>query len=158
MNRFTVAAAASISLLCIGIAAPASAEGLKEKVIGAWTLDAGSEIFQDGKKVVPWVAGNLILDSTGHFSFFVIGKDRPTGNGDPRTPVGPVVAYYGTYTVADGDSSVTYKVEHATNPVFDGVVRAQKISFKGDIMTTTGSDVKTPQGTISPVNEWKKAK
>jgi hypothetical protein len=32
------------------------------------------------------------------------------------------------------------------------------VTSKGDVMTTTGDDVKTPQGTISPVDEWKKAK
>lgn len=68
-----------------------------------------------------------------------------------------MVAYYGTYTVSEADSMLTYTVEHATNPSFGGAVRAQKIGFKGDVMTTTGSDIKTPQGTITPVNEWKRA-
>lgn len=158
MNSFTKFTAAIVSLLCMGIASPASAQSLKEKMIGAWTLDVGSEIFQDGKKVIPWAAGSLILSSNGHFSFFVIGKDRPKGSGDPRIPVAPVVAYYGTYTISEADNTMTYKQEHATNPSFDGAVRTQKISFKGDTMTTTSSDVKTPQGTITPVNEWKKAK
>jgi hypothetical protein len=37
-------------------------------------------------------------------------------------------------------------------------VRAQKVTFKGDVMVTTGSQVDTPEGKITPVNEWKKAK
>jgi hypothetical protein len=158
MNRFARFTAATVSLLCVGITFPASAQSLKEKVMGAWTLEVGSEISKDGKKVIPWETGSLILDSTGHMSFFVIGKDRPKGSGDPRIPVGLVVAYYGTYTISEADNLLTYKIEHAANPSFDGAVRTQKVSFKGDIMTTTGSDVKTPQGTITPVNEWKKAK
>ena len=158
MNGIIASTVATISLLSIGIAAPASAQGLKDKLVGAWTLEEGSEIFQGGKKVIPWSAGSLILDSSGHFSFFVIGKDRSKGSGDPRVPVGPLVAYYGTYTVNDADSTLTYTVGHATNPSFDGAVRTQKISFKDDAMTTTSSDVKTPQGTITPVNEWKRAK
>jgi hypothetical protein len=149
--------ATGAALLCLGVASPADAQTLKDKVMGAWTLVEGSEVFQDGKKATPWETGSLILDSTGHFSFFVIGKDRPKGGGDPRSPVGPVVAYYGTYTVSNADNLLTYKVDHATNPTFDGVVRTQKVSFKGETMTTTGSEVKTPQGTITPVNEWKKA-
>ncbi len=149
--------AAAASLLCFGMVSAASAQSLKEKVMGAWTLDVGSEISQDGKKVVPWATGNLILDSSGHFSFFVIGKDRPSGSGDPRIPVAPMVAYYGTYTVSEADNILTYTIAHATNPSFDGVVRTQKISFNGNIMATTGSEVKTPQGPITPVNEWKKA-
>jgi hypothetical protein len=158
MNGLSKLTAVTASLLCIGITTGASAQGLKEKVIGAWTLSEGSELFQDGKKVTPWAAGNLILDPNGHFSFFVLGMDRAKGNDDVRIPNGPLVAYYGTYTVNDAENMLTYKVEHAANPMFDGAVRTQKVTFKGDLMTTTGSDVKTPQGTITPVNEWKKAK
>jgi Lipocalin-like domain len=157
MNEFTKSGIVTMALLCVGTVSAANAQSLKDKVIGAWTLTEGSEIFQDGKKVVPWSAGSLILDSTGHMSFFVIGKDRPKGSGDPRAPVGPVVAYYGTYQINDADNTLTYNVEHATNPSFDGGVRTQKVSFKGNMMTTTGSNVQTPQGTITPVNEWKKA-
>jgi hypothetical protein len=156
MNKFAKLSAVTASVLCIGITSNAGAQGLKEKVIGAWTLNDGSEIFQDGKKVTPWAAGNLILDPKGHFSIFVLGKDRAKGSGDPRIPSGPLVAYYGTYTVNDAENMITYKVEHATNPIFDGDVRTQKVSFKGDLMTSTGSDIKTPQGTMTPVNEWQK--
>ena len=158
MNGFSKISVVASSILCMGISTGASAQGLKEKVIGAWTLNDGSETFQDGKKVTPWVSGNLILDPNGHFSFFVLGKDRVKGETDVRIPTGPLVAYYGTYTVNDAENMLTYKVEHAANPMFDGAVRTQKISFKGDLMTTTGSDVKTPQGTITPVNEWAKTK
>lgn len=138
MELFARIAVATASLLSIAIADPASAQSLRDKLIGAWNLDVGSEISQDGKKVVPWSAGSLILD--------------------PSSPVGPIVAYFGTYTVNEADNTLTWKVERATNTSIDGATRTQKISFKGDIMTTTGSDVKTPQGPISPVNEWKRVK
>jgi hypothetical protein len=158
MNRYAKFIAAALSLACMAIASPAGAQSLKEKVVGAWVLDVGAEIFQDGKKVVPWATGNLILDPTGHMSFFVMGKDRAKGNDDVRSPAGPMVAYYGTYTVDEGANMLTYKIEHAGNPAFDGAVRKQKVTFKGDVMTMTADEVKTPQGTITPVNEWKKAK
>jgi Lipocalin-like domain len=157
-NRYAKFTAAAVSLLCLGIASPASAQSLKEKVVGAWTLDVGAEIFQDGKKAVPWATGNLMLDPTGHMSFFVIGKDRAKGTDDVRSPAGPMVAYYGTYTVDEAEGTITYKIEHAGNPLFEGAVRKQKVAFKGDVMSTTGTDIKTPQGMMTPVNEWKKAK
>ena len=125
MNEFTRLSVITASLLCIGITTNAGAQGLKEKVIGAWTLNDGSEIFQDGKKATPWAAGSLILDPTGHFSIFVLGKDRSKGSDDPRIPSGPLVAYYGTYTVNDAENMLTYKVEHATNPIIDGTVHAE---------------------------------
>jgi hypothetical protein len=157
MKRPLRFAATGLLLLCIGIAAPANAESLKDKLTGAWSLEAGSETSQDGKKVVPWSAGSLILASSGQFSFFIVGKDRPKGGGDPRIPVGPLVGYYGTYTVNEADNTFVYKIEHATNSSFDGGTRTLKISFQGDAMTTT-TDVKTPQGTIVAANTWKRAK
>ncbi len=157
MNRCTIALG-TIALLCMGVASPALAQSFKDKIIGAWTLEAGSEDFADGKKLMPWATGNLILDPTGHFSFFVIGKDQPKTSPSVRTPVGPVVAYYGTYTIDEPNTTLTYKVDHGVSPVVNGAVRAQKVTFKGDVMVTTGSQVDTPEGKITPVNEWKKAK
>lgn len=157
MNRTIRLVVAVISLSYMVIAAPANAQNLKDKLTGAWSLEAGSETSQDGKKVMPWSAGSLILVSSGEFSFFVVGKERPKGGGDPRVPVGPLVGYYGTYTVNEADNTLMYKIEHATNSSFDGGTRSLKISFKGDTMTTT-TDVKTPKGTITAANTWKRAK
>ena len=57
MSGFTKISVTAASVFCMAISAGANADGLKEKVVGAWTLSEGSETFQDGKKVTPWVAG-----------------------------------------------------------------------------------------------------
>jgi len=51
-----------------------------------------------------------------------------------------------------------YKIEHGVSPLFNGTTRTQKVTFKGDTMITTGSEVQTPEGTMIPINEWKKSK
>jgi hypothetical protein len=158
MNRYTTNTLVAIALLSMGVASPAAAQSFKDKVVGAWTLEAGSENFPDGKKLTPWATGNLILDPTGHLSFFVIGKDQPKTSPSVRTPLGPIVAYYGTYTIDEPNATLTYKIDHGASPLFNGVVRTQKVTFKGDIMVTTGSEVETPEGKMIPINEWKKAK
>jgi hypothetical protein len=99
----------------------------------------------------------MILDSTGHISFFLVGKDQPTTSPSVRTPVGPFVAYYGNYTVDEANNTVTYKIEQAASPIQKGTTRVQKVTISGDTMTWTGSKIKTPEGTMTPVNEWKKA-
>jgi hypothetical protein len=157
MNRRAVITTA-ITLMCVGFTFSANAQSLKQQVVGAWTLTSGTEKLPDGKVVTPWAAGNLLLDAGGHFSFFVVGKDRPKGDANPRVPIGPFVAYYGTYTVDEGAKTVTYTIDSASAPAFDKMVRAQAVSLSGDTMTTTGTPVKTPQGDIVPVNEWKRAK
>jgi hypothetical protein len=144
--------------LLVSATSGAMAQSLAAKLTGAWTLVSGSENYPDGKKNMPWATGNLILDSTGHFSQFLVGKDQPQTSPSPRTPVGPFVAYYGTYTVDEANNTYIMKVDHDSSPLQNGATRTQKVSFNGDIMTLTASEVKTPEGTMIPVNEWKKAK
>ena len=148
----------AMTLLCMWGGSPAVAQSFKEKVMGVWTLEAGSENFPGGKKLEPWATGNLILDPSGHLSFFLIGKDQPKTGPSVRTPLGPLVAYYGTYTIDEPNATLTYKIEHGASPLFNGVTRSQKITFKGDAMVTTGSEVQTPEGKMTPVNEWRRAK
>ena len=148
-----------IGALCL-MALPAHAESLLQQISGVWTLTSGSEVAVDGTKTVPWAAGNLILDPSGHFSFFVMGKDRPkpAGPPDPRVPVGPMVAYYGTFTADDAAKTLTYHVTDASAPAFAGITRGQMITVTADTLITKGSPVKTPQGDITPINEWRRAK
>ena len=163
VNRFRVnqcgaAATMALAFLCLGLSAPAMAQSLKQKLVSTWTLESGTENYSDGKQNMPWATGNLIMDSTGHVSMFLVGRDQPNTSPSVRTPVGPFVAYYGTYTVNEAEMVLTWNVDRSASPLFNGVVRTQKISFGGDVMTLTGSEVKTPEGTMTPVNKWKLAK
>ncbi len=147
-----------IGTLCL-LALPAHAETLMQQVASAWTLISGSEVMPDGTKNVPWATGNLLLYPSGHFSFFVFSKDRKSeGPPDPRVPAVPMVAYYGTFTVDDAAGTLTYHVEDASAPSFRGATRVQSITVTPDTLITKGSPVKTPQGEITPINEWKRAK
>ena len=149
-----------IATLCAGLlVVPAHAESLLQQVAGAWSLTSGSEKMSDGTVNEIWGAGSLILDSSGHMSFFVFGKNRPTVTSrDPRVPQGPMVAYYGTFAVDEDTKTLTYHVEAASSPMFNAAIRMQTVTLLGDTMTTTGSQLTTPQGPITPINVWKRAK
>src|SRR5262245_48468835 len=97
-----------IGVLSIGfLAPPAHAQNLMHQVAGTRTVTSGAEQFADGKKVIPWSAGNLMIDPTGHMSLFIFAKDRPTaGPPDPRQPAGPMVGYYGTVTADDAANTL----------------------------------------------------
>jgi imidazolonepropionase-like amidohydrolase len=147
-----------IGALAIGLLAlPAHAQDLMHQVAGTWTLTSGAEQFADGKKVTPWSAGNLIIDPSGHMSFFIFAKNRLTSP-DPRKPAGPMVAYYGTVTADDAARTLTYHVENASAPALNGVTRIRYVMITGDTMVTKGSPVKTPQGMITPIDEWRRAR
>jgi hypothetical protein len=64
--------------------------------------------------------------------------------------LGPLVAYCGTYTIDEPNATVTYKVDHGASPLANVTTRTQKITFKGDTMVMTGSEVQTPEGKMTP--------
>ena len=54
MKRYVFYTFVTVALFCLGLGSPATAQSLKDKVVGAWTLESGSENFPDGKKLTPW--------------------------------------------------------------------------------------------------------
>ena len=153
-----VLAACACTVLPMLAAVSATAQTVKDQVVGTWTLASGIEKRSDGTTAPTWAAGNLVLTATGHVSLFLIGKDRAKADADPRVPIGPLVAYYGTYTVDEATKTMTYSVEMGSSPAWEKMVRKQTVSMTGDAMTLTGSPVKLPQGDIVPINEWKRTK
>ena len=147
--------AASAALMVLASSQIAGAQSLKEKVVGAYTLAEGSEVFADGRKVVPWAKGSLQVSPTGRVSFFVFPKERAKTD-SVRTPAGPMVGWYGSYVIDEAANTVTVTVEGASSPAFEGAKRVQTVTFQSDSMTWTGSKVPTPDGEITPVNVWKK--
>jgi hypothetical protein len=143
-------------LLALAVPQIAGAQSLKEKIVGAYTLVQGSEVFADGKTVVPWAKGSLQISPTGRVSFFVLSKER-TKTDSVRTPAGPMVAWYGEYVVDEAAKTVTVTIEGASSPAFEGLKRVQAVTFQRDTMTWTGSKVETPEGPITPVNIWKRS-
>ena len=66
----------------------AAAQSLKEKLVRAYTLVEGSEVFADGKKVVPWAKGSLQLSPTGRV-FFLRPTQRKGENRQRQNASGP---------------------------------------------------------------------
>jgi hypothetical protein len=65
-----------------------------------------------------------MFDGNGRFSFQIISADRSkSASNNPRNPVGQAVAYFGTYTVDEAAKTVTYHIERATFPQWDGINR-----------------------------------
>jgi hypothetical protein len=154
MNRCIALVLAAVTVFAC---APANAQALKQQVVGTWTLASGAE-KHDGKTIIPWAAGRLTVDAGGNYLMILVGKDRGKGNPNPRMPVGPFIAFYGNYTVDEAAKKMTVHIAYASSPVQDNGVRKFNVALSGDTMTLTGSPVKTPKGTIVPVNEWKRVK
>jgi hypothetical protein len=144
-----------LAAFMIPLTAPVLAESLNQKIAGTWILKEGREEFQDHTRT-PWMAGKIMFDPNGHFAMFLIGRDRakpPTG--DPRAPIGPLVAYYGNFKTDEANGAVLYNIEYGSTPLLDGTKgRVWTITFNGDVMKVTTKTLQTPEGPMTPVNEW----
>jgi hypothetical protein len=159
-RRTTFTWIAAIAMVTVSTTT-ASAQTLKEQLTGTWTLVSNIEKYQDGKEdnsFGPNMKGQLMLSPTGRFSMFLISGDRPKSVADPTMPIGPAIAYFGTYSVGEGDKTLVYHVEGATFPNFEGSDQKATVTIKGDELSYVRSPIPSPRGPFVPSLVWKRAK
>lgn len=155
----------AVAVLAIVTLTPASAQQktLKDAIAGAWEIVSLIDEYDTGRKNNPWGAGlkgRIMFDGAGQFSQIIIGEKQESMKlPDPRRPDALVVAYFGTYTVNEGDKTISMKLERATNSSRDG--SEQKLTVKSsteDTLVLVGSPRKDQHGTFSPHFELRRAK
>jgi hypothetical protein len=109
-------------------------------VVGTWTL-VSSVTEKDGTKsdqFGPGAKGMLVLDPAGHFMLTIIGPDLPkfaSNNRAAGTPdenkavVSKSVALIGDYSVSTSEKTLTFKVESATFPNWNGTEQKRLLSL-----------------------------
>ena len=134
MKLFTL----TLAFLWLGTALPASdavgqQKTLKDQIVGSWILDSEYDQAENGRKNQLWgphVEGTVMFDGNGRFSFQIISGDcSKFASENPRFPVGQALAYFGTYTVDEAANTVTYHIERATFPQWDGTDRTDNIAI-----------------------------
>ena len=125
---------------CIVNAAAQPKVSNKKVVVGTWTLVSADNVFPDGKRVQvygPDPQGMLIFDADGHYSLHIYrkgrlrfaGNDKAKGSAEEyQSAVQGSNTHFGTYTVNDSDSSITFHIEQAIFPNWEGT--QQKRSFR----------------------------
>lgn len=100
----------------------------------------------------------LLMFDANSFSFQMIAGGRAKSN-DPRTPVAPMVAYFGTYSVSDAEMVLTYHIERSSWPNFEGQDQKRIVTIKGDEMSYKAqAPIDSPQGKFVPHLEFKRVK
>ena len=158
----TLAAAAVATLLSTSAWAQ-TADDLR----GTWTL-VSSVAEKDGKKTEQFghgAKGMMSLDAGGHFMLTIIGPGLPKFAANSRTAgtaeenkavMSKSIGMIGTYSVNPADKTLTFKVESATFPNWNGteqrrlIVTASKDELKYITPTASSGGV----GTVT----WKRAK
>ena len=139
---------------------------LAEQMVGARTLTAVTLQYQDGTSVNPFgpdVKGSLMIDRNGRFSLAIIGAQRPSFvsnirfQGTPEENAAVVRAteiFFGTYSLNETDKTITFHLERAIFPNWDGTDRKFTIAFEGKQLELVGPPTPGPNGTFNTHVVW----
>jgi Lipocalin-like domain len=131
--------ATALVLLNAGFAAAQSGGG----VVGTWTF-VSSINEQNGRRTEtygPGATGTMTLDAQGHYSLMIIGANLPKYASNNRTSGTPEEykaiasrsnAHFGTYVVDAAGKTITFKIESATFPNWNGTQQTRALTLKGD--------------------------
>ena len=159
MQNFTRAASAA-SVLCLALAVPAgdAAAQTMKSVAGSYEAVV-VPAFGDKPR------GAMILTADGHYAIVVTraklakiaSGSRSKGTADEnKMVVDGSIAHFGKYTIDDGGKAITFHVQTATFPNWDGQPQKRALKVTKDTLTYT---VTAPSGG-GPANDvtWKRVK
>ena len=132
MKAHNATALALLTGIGLGAFSPSAAFSQSANdVVGTWTL-VSSIVVQDGKEIDqfgPDAKGMMSLDAGGRFMLTIIGAGLPkfaSNNRATGTPeenkavVGKSIAVFGTYSINVADKIMTFRLETATFPNWNG--------------------------------------
>jgi hypothetical protein len=156
-------AAAAIST---ALSTPAWAQSVVD-LRGTWTL-VSSIAEKDGNKTEQFghgAKGMLSLDANGHFMLTIIGPGLPKFAGNSRTAgtaeenkavVSKSIGMIGSYSVSPDNKTLTFKVESATFPNWNGTEQKRLIvaASRDELRYITPTASSGGVGTVT----WQRAK
>jgi hypothetical protein len=159
----------ALTLLLAAFTLPAIAQTpAQSSLVGTWSLVMVDNLLPDGSRVQlygPDPKGILILDASGRYAMEIFrSEDRPRfaandkSKGTPdeyKAAVQGSNAHFGTYTV-NPDHSITFHIQNATYPNWEGTDRKSPFTLTGDELKVTVTNPTTGgPGVIGEVS-WKR--
>jgi lipocalin-like protein len=134
-------------------------------LVGVWTLTAADDLQPDGSRVHAYGSnpqGILVFGADGRYTVQIFREDRMKfASGDKRhgTPdeykdasVG-MSCHFGHYTVDSTKGTITFNIERASFPNWDGASQTRPFTLKGDDLEWRVPA--TPDGK-TPISEWRR--
>lgn len=169
MRRYAIilAAGAAFTSLAAIFTWPAALAQSSSDVVGTWTL-VSSVTEKDGTRTDQFGAGAkgmMTLDADGRFMLTIIGPDLPSFAANSRAAGTPEenkavmsksIAMIGTYSVNAAEKTLTFKVDSATFPNWNGTEQKRLLapSSKDELKYITPTASSGGVGTVT----WKRAK
>jgi hypothetical protein len=137
-------------------------------VVGTWTLVRVDNLMPDGTRIELYGAGPqglLMFDAHGRYSLQILraGRSKFASNdkakGTPQEYADAVRgsnAHFGRYTVNAADKSITFHIEHASYPNWEGTKQTRSFVLDHDSLTYS---VPTPTSGGNAIGEveWRRA-
>jgi hypothetical protein len=165
MKRLSVVAAFALGL----IGSDASAQSLKQQIVGTWDFVIAEITAADGKKSFPFgetPKGLLIFTPEGRFSQIHIASDVPkiasgnrlTGTAEEYAAINRrSLSVFGSYTVDEEKKTVTFRITSSTFPNWEGEAQTRTIDkLTADEFVNTNPNVAGGRGSAS--NYYKRVK
>jgi hypothetical protein len=159
------AAAIALTLASSG----ATAQSLREQIVGTWNFVVAEVTAPDGKVSYPFgetPKGILIFTANGHFAQVHVASDVPkiasnnrlTGTAEEYQAImRRSLSVFGTYTIDEDGKMVTYKIVSSSFPNWEGESQTRAIDrLTADEFRNTNPNVAGGRGSAS--NFYKRAK
>jgi hypothetical protein len=166
--KITGLKARAVALFCL-MSAFLSAPAARAEVslAGTWTLVAADVLHADGTRSRDYGAapkGLLLIDAQGHYSLQIFKAERPhfaagdklTGtSAEYQAAVLGSSTHFGTISVEPAAGTLTFKIENASFPNWEGTEQKRTFELNGDELSYRVPP--RPDGNI-PISVWRRLK
>lgn len=141
----------------------------KHGLVGTWTLVAVDNVFPDGSRLHLYgeqPSGILMFDAAGRYALQIFSAGRPQFSSSDKSKgtaeeyqaaMQGSNAHFGRYLVAD-DATITFDIEHASLPNWEGTVQERSFTLVGDALTYTVPTPTTGGAKATGEVKWQRAR
>jgi hypothetical protein len=142
-----------------------SAPAAEPSLTGTWTLVAADDLHPDGSRTHGYgeaPEGRLIIDAAGRYSLqifkserarFALGDKRKGSPAEYESAVLGSSTHYGTVSADAATHVLTFRIDSASFPNWEGTVQRRKYELVGDELSYRVPAA--PDGTV-PISVWKR--
>lgn len=139
------------------------------KLSGIWTLVSVENTQADGSKTLPYgkePVGMLVFNDDGSYAIQILKASRPKVAANDKNKATPDEnaalvqgnnSHFGRYKVNDENSTVSFYIDHAFYPNWEGTVQERTYTLEGDLLKYAVTNT-TNGGAITATVVWRRKK
>ncbi len=148
---------------------PALAQAPPSPLAGTWRLVHVDNVLNDGSRLHLYgehPEGLLMVDAQGHYSLQILRAERPRfTSGDKakgtveenQAAVQGNNSHFGTFTVSEAAHTLTFRIEHAFFPNWEGTTQVRPYTLQGEDLTYT-VPAPTTGGVVTGEVRWRRVR